>query len=111
MAIGDFYGLTGVNLVLSDINIQQFKELVKSLDTNTNRPILNLNRGEFDFNPKNIIDPSPTNRILVTPYRKRNKSVQKNSLYQTGKFKINDNNADNYLKHFYKKNQNKKLFF
>lgn len=54
MAIGDFYGLTGVNLVLSDINIQQFKELVKSLDTNTNRPILNLLKDDLEYLKKSL---------------------------------------------------------
>lgn len=107
------HGNEKIQRKLDSLGKEYSKENIPSIGLR-NRPILNLNRGEFDFNPKNIIDPSPTNRILVTPYRKRNKSVQKNSLfnkYQTGKFKANDNNADNYLQHFYKKNQNKKLFF
>ena len=49
MAIGGFYGLTGVNLLLSDINVIQFKELVKSLDTSTNRPILNSLKDDLEY--------------------------------------------------------------
>lgn len=36
-----------------------------------NRPILNLNRGEFDFTPKNLVNPSCTRRVLVTAPSKR----------------------------------------
>ena len=31
-----------------------------------NRPILNLERGEFDFSYQNVISTSPTNKIMVT---------------------------------------------
>lgn len=107
------HGNEKIQRKLNSLGKEYNKENISSVGLR-NRPILNLNRGEFNFNPKNIIDPSPTNRILVTPYRKKNKSVQKVSLfnrYQTGRFNQNDNDPENYLRYFIKKNQNKKLFF
>ena len=36
-----------------------------------NKPIVNLKRREFDFSPKHIIKPSPTNKVMVGPVLNR----------------------------------------
>ena len=46
--IGRFYGLTGVNLVLSPVSVSSYKNLVKSMDTAVNRPILSCLKRELE---------------------------------------------------------------
>ena len=42
-----------------------------------NRPIVNLDKPQLDLNPKFIIDPSATRKVLVTPHRRNYKKLKR----------------------------------
>ena len=52
-----------------------------------NRPIVNLDKPLLDLNPKFIIDPSATRKVLVTPHRRKNKKIVKGSKFDEYKRK------------------------
>ena len=54
-----------------------------------NRPILNLERGEFDFSHQHIISTSPTNKVMVTPIH--SKKYSHNNKYNKAALKKNPN--------------------
>lgn len=86
--------------------------IIKPIGGFRNRPMVNLNRGDLDFNPVNLIEPSPTNRVMVTPYRRKSTLVKK--INKFGEFRqYNDNSKsslNNYIKELsrYKETQKKK---
>ena len=52
-----------------------------------NRPIVNLDKPQLDLNPKFIIDPSATRKVLVTPHRRNYKKIEKSSKFDEYKRK------------------------
>ena len=85
--------------------------IIKPIGGFRNRPMVNLNRGDLDFNPVNLIQPSPTNRVMVTPYRRKSTLVKK--INKFGELRQHKNNSrsslDSYIKELsrYKETQKK----
>ena len=63
-----------------------------------NRPVVNLDKPRLDLNPKYLVEPSATRRVLVTPYRRKNKKIVKGSKfdeYKRNSFTMNNRNKFN----------------
>lgn len=80
--IGRFYGLSGVNLLLSPLSITSYKSMVKALDTSTNRDILKILKLDLEEikNFLNSIPSSYTNK----------EALRADIMLKTGRYKDED---------------------
>ena len=64
---------TSTNKLMKEIsNMSKYMNQNKNTSISfLNKPIVNLKRKEFDFSPKYIIKPSPTNKVIVSPVLNR----------------------------------------
>ena len=80
------YGSEKIQRKLESLGKVYNKENVPSVGLR-NRPIVNLDKPLLDLNPKFIIDPSATRKVLVTPHRRKNKTIVKGSKFDEYKRK------------------------
>lgn len=85
MKIGGFFGLTGVSLCLSPVDLSSFKEMVAALDTPTNRSVLAVLHEELRH-VKEFLESLPV--VYSTPAARKAAAMLKRGRYSSGEEKL-----------------------